>query len=63
MKTNWIKALTEMGMTRIRMDAICAYQEIDSEYGVDLHFDNTMFVVVEDCESITEKLDSNFNVE
>ena len=63
MKTNWIKALTEMGMTRIRMDAICAYQEIESEDKLLIYTsDNTMFVVVEDCETITKKLDSNFNV-
>jgi hypothetical protein len=63
MNTNWIKALTEMGMTRIRMDAICAYQEIDSEDKLLIYTsDNTMFVVVEDCEAITKKLDTNFNV-
>ena len=50
-------------MTRIRMDAICAYQEIDSEDKLLIYTsDNTMFVVVEDCEAITKKLDSNFNV-
>ena len=31
--TKWIRAMTDIGMTRIRMDAICAYQSIDNDGG------------------------------
>jgi hypothetical protein len=62
--TNWIKAVTEVGMTRIRMDAICAYQEIDNETKMLIYTsDNTLFEVIENCDDITRILDSNFNVE
>ncbi len=62
--TNWIKAVTEVGMTRIRMDAICAYQEIDNEAKMLIYTsDNTLFEVIENCDDITRILDSNFNVE
>ena len=31
--TKWIRAMTDIGMTRIRMDAVCAYQSIDNDGG------------------------------
>ena len=61
--TNWIQAMTEGGMTRIRMEAICAYQE--SEDGGKLLVytkDNSLFEIVDDIQAILEKLDSEFEV-
>ena len=49
--TGWIKAMTEGGMTRIRMDAICAYQE--TEGGGKLLVwtkDSSLFEIVEDIQ-------------
>ena len=61
--TGWIKAMTEGGMTRIRMDAICAYQE--TEGGGKLLVwtkDSSLFEIVEDIQDTTSKLDSEFGV-
>jgi len=61
--TNWIMAMTEGGMTRIRMDAICAYQEIDGGKKLLVYTqDNSLFEIVEDITTITSKLDSEFNI-
>jgi hypothetical protein len=61
--TNWIMAMTEVGMTRIRMDAICAYQEIDGGRKLLVYTqDNSLFEIVEDITTITSKLDSEFNI-
>jgi hypothetical protein len=61
--TNWIVAMTEVGMTRIRMDAICAYQEIDGGRKLLVYTqDNSLFEIVEDITTITSKLDSEFNI-
>tara|TARA_B100001564_G_scaffold108106_2_gene89660 strand:- start:3432 stop:3626 length:195 start_codon:yes stop_codon:yes gene_type:complete len=60
---NWIMAMTEGGMTRIRMDAICAYQEIDGGRKLLVYTqDNSLFEIVEDITTITSKLDSEFNI-
>jgi len=61
--TSWMKAITEGGMTRIRLDAICAYQESDggSKLLVFLR-GNSLFEIVEDIEATTKKLDSEFGV-
>lgn len=60
---NWIMAMTEGGMTRIRMDAICAYQEIDGGKKLLVYTqDNSLFEIVEDITTITSKLDSEFNI-
>ena len=60
---NWIMAMTEGGMTRIRMDAICAYQEIDGGRKLLVYTqDNSLFEIVEDIATITSKLDSEFNI-
>jgi len=56
-------AMTEGGMTRIRMDAICAYQEIDGGKKLLVYTqDNSLFEIVEDISTITSKLDSEFNI-
>tara|TARA_B100000902_G_scaffold230973_1_gene219106 strand:+ start:330 stop:521 length:192 start_codon:yes stop_codon:yes gene_type:complete len=61
--TSWIKAMTEGGMTRIRMDAICAYQESDGGRKLLVYTrDNSLFEIIEDIESTTEILDSEFDV-
>ena len=62
--TKWINAMTEIGMTRIRMDAICAYQSIkgedgDSESLLIYTADNTLFEIIENSEEIAGILDSN----
>jgi len=60
---NWIMAMTEGGMTRIRMDAICAYQEIDGGRKLLVYTqDNSLFEIVEDITTITSKLDSEFSI-
>ena len=60
---NWIMAMTEGGMTRIRMDAICAYQEIDGGRKLLVYTqDNSLFEIVEDIATITSKLDSEFSI-
>ena len=61
--TNWIKAMTEGGMTRIRMDAICAYQETEDGGKLLVYTkDNSLFEIVDDIQAILEKLDSEFEV-
>jgi len=50
-------------MTRIRMDAICAYQE--NEGGGKLLVwtkDSSLFEIVEDIQATMSKLDSEFGV-
>jgi len=61
--TGWIKAMTEVGMTRINMDAICAYQETEDGGKLLVYTkDNSLFEIVEGIESTMEKLDSEFGV-
>lgn len=61
--TGWIMAMTEGGLTRIRMDAICAYQESDGGTKLLVYTrDNSLFEIVEDIEDMIAKLDSEFSV-
>jgi hypothetical protein len=61
--TSWIKAMTEGGMTRIRMDAICAYQETDGGSKLLVYTkDNSLFEIVEEIEATINILDSEFGV-
>lgn len=56
-------AMTEGGLTRIRMDAICAYQESDGGTKLLVYTrDNSLFEIVEDIEDMIAKLDSEFSV-
>jgi hypothetical protein len=64
----WIKAMTDLGPTRIRVQSICAYQYIEeqgSESEVLLIYtaDNTLFEIHEDVSEISEILDSTFENE
>ena len=61
----WIKAMTDLGPTRIRVQSICAYQHIlehDNESEVLLIYtaDNTLFEIHENVTGLLEMLDSNF---
>ena len=61
--TNWIKAMTAVGMTRIRMDAICAYQEKDDGSKLLVYTkDNSLFEIVEEIEATINILDSEFGL-
>ena len=64
----WIKAMTDIGPTRIRVQSICAYQHIiehDNESEVLLIYtaDNTLFEIHENVTGLLEMLDSNFQNE
>ena len=64
----WIKAMTDLGPTRIRVQSICAYQHIleyDNESEVLLIYtaDNTLFEIHENVTGLLEMLDSNFQNE
>ena len=63
--TKWIRAMTDIGMTRIRMDAICAYQSIDNDGGDSKSLliytsDNTLFEIIENIDELVDVLDSAF---
>tara|TARA_B100000287_G_C20315853_1_gene655749 strand:- start:154 stop:345 length:192 start_codon:yes stop_codon:yes gene_type:complete len=61
--TGWIKAMTEGGMTRIKMDAICAYQETEDGGQLLVYTkDNSLFEIVEDIQATMDKLDSEFGL-
>ncbi len=61
--TSWIMTMTEVGLTRIRLDAICAYQEVDNGTKLLVYTkDNSLFEIVEDIASTISKLDSEFNI-
>ena len=61
--TSWIMTMTEVGLTRIRLDAICAYQEIDKGTKLLVYTkDNSLFEIVEDIASTIAELDSEFNI-
>ena len=61
--TGWLKAMTEGGMTRIKMDAICAYQETEGGSKLLVYTkDNSLFEIVEDIQTTISKLDSEFGV-
>ena len=58
-----IRDRTEVGLTRIRLDAICAYQEVDNGTKLLVYTkDNSLFEIVEDIASTISKLDSEFNI-
>ena len=64
----WIKAMTDLGPTRIRVQSICAYRfikEEDGEREVLLIYtaDNTLFEVHENVSGILELLDNHFENE
>tara|TARA_B100000965_G_scaffold110523_2_gene91258 strand:+ start:2654 stop:2860 length:207 start_codon:yes stop_codon:yes gene_type:complete len=63
--TKWIRAMTDIGMTRIRMDAICAYQSIDDDSGDSKSLliytsDNTLFEIIDNIDELVGVLDSAF---
>jgi hypothetical protein len=63
--TKWIMAMTDIGMTRIRMDAICAYQSIsndgtDSQALLIYTSDNTLFEIIDNIDELVGVLDSTF---
>ena len=63
-----IKAMTDLGPTRIRVQSICAYQHIiehDNESEVLLIYtaDNTLFEIHENVTGLLEMLDSKFQNE
>tara|TARA_B100000579_G_scaffold48008_1_gene33524 strand:- start:1643 stop:1834 length:192 start_codon:yes stop_codon:yes gene_type:complete len=61
--TGWIKAMTEVGMTRIKMDAICAYQETEDGGKLLVYTkDNSLFEIVKDTQATMDKLDSEFGL-
>ena len=61
--TGWIRAMTEGGMTRIKMDAICAYQETEDGGKLLVYTkDNSLFEIVDDIQSTIDKLDNEFGV-
>lgn len=61
--TGWIKAMTEGGMTRIKMDAICAYQETEGGGKLLVYTkDNSLFEIVDDIQGTISKLDDEFGV-
>ena len=50
-------------MTRIRMDAICAYQETDGGRKLLVYTkDNSLFEIVEEIEATISILDSEFSI-
>ena len=61
--TGWIKAMTEGGMTRIKMDAICAYQETEGGGKLLVYTkDNSLFEIVDDIQDTISKLDDEFGL-
>ena len=55
--------MTEGGMTRIKMGAICAYQETEGGSKLLVYTkDNSLFEIVEDIQATISKLDSEFGV-
>ena len=64
----WIRAMTDLGPTRIRVQTICAYlfiEEHENEAEVLLIYtaDNTLFEIHENVSGLLELLDSNFEKE
>ena len=50
-------------MTRIRLDAICAYQETDGGSKRLVYTrDNSLFEIIEDIDATISTLDSEFNI-
>ena len=61
--SDWIKVVTEGGITRIKMKAICAYQITEDEAQLLIYTkDNSLFQVTKDAESNFELLDAHFKI-
>ena len=63
--TNWIRDMTDIGMTRIITDASCAYQSIDDVGGDSKPLliypsDNTLLEINENIDEMVCVLDSTF---
>jgi hypothetical protein len=61
--SDWIKVVTEGGITRIKMKAICAYQITEDETQLLIYTkDNSLFQVTKDAGLNFELLDSHFKI-
>ena len=61
--SEWIKVVTEGGITRIKMKAICAYQITKDETQLLIYTkDNSLFQVTKDAGLNFELLDSHFKI-
>ena len=63
--TNWIREMTDIGMTRIITDASCEYQSIDDVGGDSKPLlinttDNTLLEINENIDQLVCVLDSTF---
>ena len=63
--TNWIREMTDIGMTRIITDASCEYQSIDDVGGDSKPLlintsDNTLLEINENIDDLVCVLDSTF---
>ena len=63
--TNWIREMTDIGMTRIITDASCEYQSIDDVGGDSKPLlintsDNTLLEINENIDELVCVLDSTF---
>ncbi|MGB0164033.1 MAG: hypothetical protein ACPF9I_01265 [Candidatus Thalassarchaeaceae archaeon] len=62
--SDWIKVVTEGGITRIKMKAICAYQITEDMSQLLIYTkDNSLFQVTKDAKANFESLDSHFKIE
>ena len=62
--SDWIKVVTEGGITRIKMKAICAYQITEDMNQLLIYTkDNSLFQVTKDAKASFESLDSHFKIE
>ncbi|MEK9865324.1 MAG: hypothetical protein VW544_02990 [Euryarchaeota archaeon] len=62
--SDWIKVVTEGGITRIKMKAICAYQITEDMSQLLIYTkDNSLFQVTKDAKASFESLDSHFKIE
>ena len=62
--SDWIKVVTEGGITRIKMKAICAYQITEDMSQLLIYTkDNSLFQVTKDAKANFESLDSYFKIE
>ena len=63
--TNWTRAMTDIGMSRIRMEAISAVQSFDNDGGDSESLliytsNNTLFETIENIDELVGVLDSIF---
>ena len=60
---DWIKVVTEIGTTRIRLKSICAYQTNEDASKLLIYTkDNSLFQISEDVEDKFKLLDSEFKI-